>query len=862
VAGQRKALIIANDTYEQEALGDLQAPAADAEALGRVLGDPQIGDFAVQVVHNESAHVIQAHIEEVFSESRPDDVLLLHFSGHGLKSESGELFFAAANTRPNRLGSTAVSADFVQRCMRTSRSRSVVLLLDCCYGGAFAQGVRVRAAGDINVLDSFPQGRTGGGRGRAVITASGAMEFAFEGDRFGDDQRRLPSVFTTALVEGLATGEADLDEDGWVSLDELYDYLFDKVREQNPHQTPSRQFELEGELYLARSRRRRIRPAPIPADLQRAIADPNVYTRLGAVGELRIRLASDNLPAAAGACEALAELARTDVWQVAEAAAAALSEAAVRPDQTELHFGRVEQGSSPPRQRVQLLGSLIARTAEPVPSHDWIHVDQTAASLDISIDTADTGTRHGSVGLKGPAGEATITIDVDVVPAPLQASPFHTQRRPAGRLALDPATPTSAPEAPAAIQALRQPGQVTQPLAEEQAGREPERSSTVTAPNLDPDSRLVPLADPAGSGGSDDQVNASSQPDDAWPGGSGPDTRRPKRKRSRRRSLVLLSAVLAGLAVIAVAAGALLTRTPPAQPVISPVSYRFAAHKYPDGLVAMRRWTLGGRDGSLFTETITASSASGKALLVRFQEPIPTVIAANLRTVRFTPAPSKIVKADPVVEWKMRVPAHGTVTVGYQATVAPAGATRVRLTRWVTDFNQLAATVKSSPVRRSGSGSGKGSGSGSGSGSWVAVPDVSGQTKNQATATLQDDGLTVNPATTSSCAASSDGLVVGQSPQGGTSVHPGSPVVITVCSASQPTLVVIPSVIGLAEGQAEATLQNDGLVASVTFIPDCASGGLGLVISQTPVGGDFIKVGAAVGIDVGAPCAPSTPTPT
>ena len=34
-------------------------------------------------------------IEELFSESRSDDLLLLHFSGHGLKSESGELFFAA-----------------------------------------------------------------------------------------------------------------------------------------------------------------------------------------------------------------------------------------------------------------------------------------------------------------------------------------------------------------------------------------------------------------------------------------------------------------------------------------------------------------------------------------------------------------------------------------------------------------------------------------------------------------------------------------------------------------------------------------------------------------------------------------------
>jgi hypothetical protein len=66
-----------------------------------VLGDPEIGGFEVRVVRNEPAHVIGEHIEDLFSESRPDDVLLLHFSCHGLKSESGELFFAASNTRPH-----------------------------------------------------------------------------------------------------------------------------------------------------------------------------------------------------------------------------------------------------------------------------------------------------------------------------------------------------------------------------------------------------------------------------------------------------------------------------------------------------------------------------------------------------------------------------------------------------------------------------------------------------------------------------------------------------------------------------------------------------------------------------------------
>ncbi len=699
MAGQRKALIIANDTYEQEALGDLLAPAADAEALGRVLGDPKIGDFAVQVVHNEPAHIIQAHIEEMFSESRPDDLLLLHFSGHGLKSESGELFFAALNTRPNRLGSTAVPADFVQRCIRTSRSRSVVLLLDCCYGGAFAQGVRVRAAGDINVLDSFPQGRSGGGRGRAVITASSAMEFAFEGARLGDDQRRRPSVFTAALVEGLETGEADRDEDGWVSLDELYDYLFDKVREQNPHQTPSRQFELEGELYLARSRRRRIRSAPIPADLRSALADPNMYTRLGAIGELRTRLAGDNLPAAAGACEALAELVCTDIGYVAEAAASALKEAAPRPDQAELYFGAVVQGSAPPHHRIQLLGPPIARACEPRPSADWIHVAQTATGLDISIDTLGTGTLHGSVGLKGLAGETAIAIGIDFVSPPRQTSAVSSSGGLTGQAGPHPTTRTRPAEGLPTRQGWHVSEPTAKPQAGEQASREPQRSSPVTALNLDGDSRPAPLGGLAAAEGSDDRVNTDLQPNGPPPGTNGLRSQRPERKRSPLRSPLLLAAVLVGLASVAVLAAVLLTRAPRAQPVTSAVSYRFAAEQYADGLVAVRRWTLTGRNGSLFTETITVSSASSKTLLVPFEEPIPAAITSNIHMVRFIPRPSTIVNADPVVEWKIRVPAHGTVTFGYQVAVAPSGATTARLTRWVKDFDTLAATLKIGPVQ-------------------------------------------------------------------------------------------------------------------------------------------------------------------
>ena len=493
MSGQRKALIIANDEYEQEALRDLLAPGADAAALGRVLGDAQIGDFAVQVVRNEPSHLIQAQIEELFSESRSDDVLLLHFSGHGLKSESGELFFAAPNTRPNRLGSTAVSADFVQRCMRASRSRSVVLLLDCCYGGAFGQGSTVRAAGDVNVLDSFPQGRLGGGRGRAVITASNAMQYAFEGDRLADDQHGRPSVFTSALVEGLSTGDADRDQDGWVSLDELYNYVFNKVQEQNPHQTPSRHFELEGELYVARSRRRRIRPAPIPPDLEAAITNQNMFTRRGAVSELQSRLASEELHVAAGAYEALAELAHNDIRYVADPAAAALSQAAIRPEETELHFGERQQGSAPPHRLVRLLGPPIARVCAPCPSHDWIGVNETTEGFDISVDTTRTGTLRGSVDLKGPTGTAVIAVDVELLPQAAQTPLTHLPSRPAGQGVPAPAIPADQPKGRSAAEGRQEAPLAATWWAAEQSGQDAAKTAQPQAVDLYGDA--APTAD-------------------------------------------------------------------------------------------------------------------------------------------------------------------------------------------------------------------------------------------------------------------------------------------------------------------------------------------------------------------------------
>ena len=220
-----------------------------------MLQDPGIGGFEVRTLLNAPAHEVNLAVEEFFADRQPDDLLLVHFSCHGVKDEDGELYFAMANTLLRRLGATAVAAEFVNRRMSRSRSRRVVLLLDCCYAGAFERGMTARAGTEMGIESQF------GGRGRAVITASSAMEYAFEGDQLADTRELAPSVFTSALVEGLETGDADRDQDGLVALDELYDYIYDKVRAATPNQTPGKwTFGVQGELVIARRARRSPRP--------------------------------------------------------------------------------------------------------------------------------------------------------------------------------------------------------------------------------------------------------------------------------------------------------------------------------------------------------------------------------------------------------------------------------------------------------------------------------------------------------------------------------------------------------------------------------------------------------------------------
>jgi len=225
------ALLIGVSEYET-GLDPLPSAVRDVEAMQQVLAHPEMGGFAeadIMVLQNPDRQTMEDAIYTLFANRQTDDLVLFYFSGHGVVDDSYEFYFASRSTRKDQgrlVPPTAVAAGSVQRWMQQSRSQRQVIILDSCFSGAFAKGVMAKDSGSINVEQFL------GGKGRAILTASTSTQYALTQEGFG------LSVYTHYLVEGIRTGGADLDDDGFIGVEELHIYALSKVKESAPAMTP------------------------------------------------------------------------------------------------------------------------------------------------------------------------------------------------------------------------------------------------------------------------------------------------------------------------------------------------------------------------------------------------------------------------------------------------------------------------------------------------------------------------------------------------------------------------------------------------------------------------------------------------
>lgn len=126
----------------------------------------------------------------------------------------------------------------------------------------------------------------------------------------------------------------------------------------------------------------------------------------------------------------------------------------------------------------------------------------------------------------------------------------------------------------------------------------------------------------------------------------------------------------------------------------------------------------------------------------------------------------------------------------------------------------------------------------------ATVPSVVGLPAEQAVARLEEAELEARPAEVFS--EEPEGVVVSQSPEAGEEVRRDSAVRINVSQGTGETTV--PDVVGQSRDEAVAALEDAELAATVVEVPSAEPEGT--VVAQNPQGGQTVRVGSRVRVNV------------
>ncbi len=223
---RRLALLICNGHYTRVPEFQLAGPAEDARHLAAVLSNPESCRFDVRVLVDRGLLEVRREIARICRDADAEDTLLIYYSGNGLRDEFGNLYLAVVDVDHDFIDATALDTEFITLQLRRSRCRRTVLLIDCCYAGAFFNNNR-----------GIPDGLY-------AITSCGAEQSCPDTPEGG--------AFTLALCAGLRGAAADRDGDGRVSIDELHDFVRSYVAAHGHEMTPQKWvWNVPAPIYLA-----------------------------------------------------------------------------------------------------------------------------------------------------------------------------------------------------------------------------------------------------------------------------------------------------------------------------------------------------------------------------------------------------------------------------------------------------------------------------------------------------------------------------------------------------------------------------------------------------------------------------------
>ncbi len=230
------ALVVGIERYR-----DVPSPTgarADAESFARVvrttLGVPE-ANVKVALDDRATRSDIEKQLEWMQANVQPGGRVYFYFSGHGAPDASaGTPYLLPYDGDPKFLARTALPLAGVLKTLGETKARDVLAVVDSCFSGAGGRSVLPDGARPlVRVKEASVAPRL------ALLTASSGAEIS------GPAPDGNGGLFTRYVNEGLGRGQADINGDGQISLQELSEWVRPRVardaKRDNRDQTPSMQ---------------------------------------------------------------------------------------------------------------------------------------------------------------------------------------------------------------------------------------------------------------------------------------------------------------------------------------------------------------------------------------------------------------------------------------------------------------------------------------------------------------------------------------------------------------------------------------------------------------------------------------------
>jgi uncharacterized caspase-like protein len=206
--------------------GDLNYTINDATSFAAFLKSKKGGSVpASNIVLLIDSQASKANIitkaKNLFAKAKRNDRVIFYFSGHGSKG-----CFVPYDV--DIMGSNLLYFDEVKAIFRCAKCNTKLLFADACFSGS----MKTELLSKTNMKKSLEKSI------KAASNINIAVMMSCQDDEFSIESSDLrQGLFTYYLMEGLG-GKANRDGNKYITIQELYYYVYHKVQDRTINQTP------------------------------------------------------------------------------------------------------------------------------------------------------------------------------------------------------------------------------------------------------------------------------------------------------------------------------------------------------------------------------------------------------------------------------------------------------------------------------------------------------------------------------------------------------------------------------------------------------------------------------------------------